>query len=159
MYALRTYFYIRTDWELSIIRHHWTNTNYINRIYCPNRGEITVKQAFKVSNNINNTNHCMHSLTLYDVCSRDLGVRVWKKIDGMKSNDGASLFIYMGSGCPGTKNCISNWGKTTKTLGGAITSSTIYKLYVNVKFNLVLHSLLQRHLRNSYKNFLSNYWK
>ena len=35
-----------------------------------------MKQAFKVSNNINNTKHCMHSLTLYDVCSRDLGVRV-----------------------------------------------------------------------------------
>ena len=66
-----------------------------------------MKQAFKVSNNINNTKQGMNSLTLYDICSRDLGVRVSKKkIDGMKSNDGASLFIYTVSGCPGTKNCI-----------------------------------------------------
>ena len=35
-----------------------------------------MKQAFKVSNKINNTKRGMHSLTLYDICSRDLGVRV-----------------------------------------------------------------------------------
>ena len=35
-----------------------------------------MKQAFKVSNNINNTKQGMNSLTLYDICSRDLGVRV-----------------------------------------------------------------------------------
>ena len=38
-----------------------------------------MKQAFKVSNNINNTKQCMHSLTLYDVCSRVLGVVFEKK--------------------------------------------------------------------------------
>lgn len=52
-----------------------------------------------------------------------------RKIDGMKSNDGASLFIYTGSGCPGAKNCISDLGETTKPHGCTITSSTIYKLY------------------------------
>ena len=49
----------------------------------------------------------MHSLTkLQDVLFAATviwGVRVWTKLDGIKSNDGAWLFIYTGS-CPGTKN-------------------------------------------------------
>ena len=38
-----------------------------------------MKQAFKVSYNINNTKQCMHSLTLYDVCSRDIWGFVFQK--------------------------------------------------------------------------------
>ena len=35
----------------------------------------------------------------------------------------------------------------------------MHQFWFYAKFYLVLHSLLQRHLRNSYKNSLSYYWK
>ena len=67
------------------------------------------------------------------------GVRVWRKIDGIERKNGAWLFIYTGS-CPGTKNCISNWGETTKTITikCTITSSTIQVIYAFSMYRLIL---------------------
>ena len=73
--------------------------------------------------------------------NRDLGgfVFIWRKLDGIESKNGAWLFIYTGS-CPGTKNCISNWGETTKTttIKCTITSSTIQVIYAFSMYRLIL---------------------